>query len=35
VVSKDSLAQLGEGIKEMSLAYAKTIDALTDMLKEG
>ncbi|WPH58254.1 hypothetical protein SEA_LUCKYSOCKE_104 [Streptomyces phage LuckySocke] len=34
VVSKDSLAQLGEGIKEMSQAYAKTIDALTDMLKE-
>ena len=35
VVSKQSLAQLGEGIKEMSQAYAKTIDALTDMLREG
>jgi len=35
VVSKESMAQLGEGIKEMSQAYAKTIDALTDMLREG
>lgn len=34
VVSKESMAQLGEGIKEMSTAFAKTIDALTDMLKE-
>jgi hypothetical protein len=34
VVSKESMAQLSEGIKEMSLAYAKTIDAFTTILKE-
>ncbi len=34
VVSKESMAQLGEGIKEMSQAYAKTIDALTEMLRD-
>ena len=34
VVKKDSLVQLGEGIKEMSEAYSKTIAALTDMIRE-
>lgn len=33
-VSKESLVQLGEGIKEMSEAYSKTIAALTDMIRE-
>lgn len=34
VVSKESLVKLGEGIKEMSEAYSKTISAFTEMLQE-